>query len=97
MVVCWHHLLLLNVIFSIASSLETEYDPRLEEFVWFETEFQDSFKLQIEVSNKRLQDNLKQKLKEQKDTTSDKSEEKFLSLNHEDEIFARYFFQNRYL
>ena len=97
MVVCWHHLLLLNVIFFIASSLETEYDPRLEEFVWFETEFKDSYQLQIEVSNKRLQDNLMQKLEEQKDTTSDKTEEKFLSLNHKDEIFAKYFFHNRYL
>ena len=96
MEVCWHYLLLLNGIFFIESSLETKYDPRLEEFVWFETEFKDSYQLQIEVSNKRLQDNLKQKVEEQKDT-SDNSEEKFLCLNHEDEIFAKYFFHNRYL
>ena len=42
MVVLWHCNLFFHLILFVAVSSSLFFDPRLEEFVWFETDFKDS-------------------------------------------------------
>ena len=42
MVVLWHCNIFFHLILFVAGSWNISFDPRLEEFVWFETDLKDS-------------------------------------------------------
>ena len=94
MVVFRHPLLFIHLI-SLNLSSNTFFDPRLEEFVWFETKFRDSYQPQPQECCSELQ-NLKNKLEEEESMRSEIPDNKTLIWRQKDEIFANYFFVNKF-
>ena len=84
----WHDILILLLEFSS----ETKYDPKLEEFVWFGAEFEDTHQPQAKDRCRKCQHHMKQDLEEEVPTRPDKPNKKTRKWTQKDEIFAKYFF-----
>ena len=86
--VCWCPIFILLLVFSSG----TTYDPKLEEFVWFEAEYEDTHQPQAKDGCRRLQQHMKQGLEEEAKTRTDKPNKKTRNWTQKNELFAKYFF-----
>ena len=91
MVVICRQMFLMFFVFMMGIFSQTSFDPRLEEFVWFETKHKQFYQPQVQDSCDGSK-NLKHSLEEKEYPKSEKS-----NLDHiqNDKIFAKYFFKNK--